>query len=351
MTLPPFARGLAVAFSLALPHFRATSQPLDCGSPLTLQGKDGKSLRARQFSDGSIAVRAPLAVNPDGGAASYTVGDHGFTYIANGLARWRNGMRETCDAACSSAFKAAEADGFREGTEEFCVFAMEVAPVTAGQKLIDCQSGKVVGNGKGRPALGKVLTTLTDQPLQTYLSTTSLQHLVEGKPRQLDSEAIPMTVTPRADLLGHVVWVAGAGMTDTFALMGDVGPAFGEGSIALHQLLRTGAVTAQRPGPIPAAARCGAGELALKPPFESRPDGGKNDRCNAGSSSARTDSDVRAYAGLGVDLDFVVLGKAELVRKGSLVQTEVNRASIDAAARDKGYDSARLQQMLACLKP
>jgi hypothetical protein len=63
----------------------------DCGKADTIEGTtDARlvSLKARYFDDGSIAVRARLSVNPDGGAGSYTVDDHGFTYIANGLSIW-----------------------------------------------------------------------------------------------------------------------------------------------------------------------------------------------------------------------------------------------------------------------
>ena len=280
----------------------------DCGIATTLKGKDGVALPARKFSDGSIAVRAPLAVNPDGGAASYTVGDHGFTYIANGLARWRAGKREGCDAACSAAFKAAEAAGFKDGTDEFCVFAMEVGPIEPGRVTVPCAGGTVVGNGKGRPLPGERLKSIAGVQVQAYRSTTSLQHLVDGKPRHLDAEALPLAVSPGAELLGRVLWVGGAGMHASHALVGDAGPAFGEGSIALHQLLRAGAVTPQKPGPIPVASRCSAAETSLREPFQSRPNGGaglltllpasNSPVINAGSNPTGALYDERLYKGL-----------------------------------------------------
>lgn len=306
-------------------------------------------LSARLFADGSIAVRAPLAVNPDGGAASYTVGDHGFTYIANGLALWRNGRRQACDGACVQAFRAAEAAGFAAGTAEFCVFAMAVEPLSPGQATAPCTGGQVVGNGKGRPRRGPELETVGGGRVTPYLSTTSLQHLVAGRAVALDAESLPVAVTPRADLLGQLVWVGGAGRRASVALLGDVGPAFGEGSIALHQLLRTGTVTRQRPGPIPLAARCGAEELALAPPFQSRPDL-RGDGCRPGAV-ARSAADVRAYVGIDDRLDFVVLGQARLPRQGSVVQTEVTPAGLAAAAVAAGYDDARIDGMRACLGP
>ncbi|MGE4049561.1 MAG: hypothetical protein AB7F38_00725 [Piscinibacter sp.] len=321
----------------------------DCGTQVAMKGKDGKMLRARQFDDGSIVVRAPLAVNPDGGPASYTVGDHGFTYMANGLDAWRNGKRETCDGTCTRAFKVAEAAGFAAGTAEFCVFGMEVEPLKPNQERTLCPAGAVVGNGRGRLVLGEMLQTVGSGNVQAYRSTTSLQHIVSGQRRYLNSETIPIAVTPRVDLLGHIVWVGGAGMHGTYAIVGDKGPAFGEGSIALHQLVREGSVTSQQPGPIPAAKRCIDGEMALKPPFESRPDGGRSDRCKAGYT-AKSDADVRAYVGIDHDLDFVIMGKATLERKANVIQTEVTITSIEGIARAGGYDDDAIRRMIACLK-
>ena len=322
-----------------------------CGSVGTINGKSGDNvieLRTRVFLDGSIAVRAPLAVNPDGGAGSYTVGDHGFTYIANGLALWSDGARKTCDSSCAASFRAAEKAGFAKGTAEFCVFAMTVEPFDTGQATAPCKNGTVIGNGKGRPALGKVLDSIGGGKTQSYASTTSLRHLVGGKGEYLDSEALPIAVTPRRDLLGKVVWLVGQGLHGTFAVIGDSGPAFGEGSIALHQLLRVGSVSKQKLGPIPTSMRCAEAEMALQPPFQSRPDGGPSDRCRVGVT-AKTSSDVRAYVGIDKPIDFVVLGSAAFELDGSTIQSEVTTKSIEDLAMTRGYTPERIAQMLACL--
>jgi hypothetical protein len=322
-----------------------------CGKSGTIRGKSGDQfveLKTRIFDDGSIVVRAPLAVNPDGGPGSYTVGDHGFTYIANGLARWRNGARETCDSACTASFKEAEKAGFAKGTDEFCVFAMTVEPMDPGAAKVTCKDGEVVGNGKGRLAAGEVLPTIGGGTVQGYASTTSLRHLVGGKAVYLNAEALPVAVTPRAELLGRAVWVGGSGMTGTFAVVGDAGPAFGEGSIALHQLLRRGAVTSQSVGPIAVEKRCQDGESGLLPPFQSRPDGGTADRCRTGYT-ARTASDVRAYGGIDQSIDFVVLGAAAFERKGSTIQSEVTTDSVQRLAVEAGYTDEKIKQMISCL--
>jgi hypothetical protein len=182
--------------------------------------------------------------------------------------------------------------------------------------------------------------------VQTYRSMTSVTHRIDGENRYLDAEALPIAVAPAREVLGKLVWVGGAGFTPTLALIGDRGPAFGEGSIALHQLLRTGTVTRQKPGPIPRDQRCGPGESGLKPPFVSRPGGGNADRCRPGRTPT-TSSDVRAYQGIDAVLDYVILGQAALPRKGMVVQEEVSLRSMAAAAA--AYTPERIQQMLACL--
>lgn len=323
----------------------------ECGSIGTIIGENGGkliTLRTRVFSDGSIVVRAPLAVNPDGGAGAYTVDDHGFTYTANGLVPWSPSTHKPCDSFCAASFRSAEKVGFGKGTAEFCVFAMTVEPFELGQKITSCKGGNVVGNGKGRLALGNMLDTVGVAKIQSYVSTTSLQHLVSGKREYLDSEALPIAVTPVPGLLGTVVWLAGQGMHGTFAVIGDSGPAFGEGSIAFHQLLRRGSVSKQKPGPIPVDKRCAEAETALQPPFQSRPDGGPSDRCRAGFT-AKTLSDVRAYVGVDKPLDFIVLGSAAFKLDGNTIQSEVTTKSITDLAQGRGYTPEKIAHMLSCL--
>lgn len=324
----------------------------DCGKPgtITVKSPDGKSkvqAPTRVFSDGSIAVRARLAVNPDGGAASYTVGDHGFTYAANGMGRWSAHLSTACDSDCGKDFVTAERKGFAAGTDTFCVFAMEVEALASGQAVQSCGGGRaLIGDGLGRPKQGAELAAVSGGKTQAYLSTTSLKHMVLGQAKYLDSESLAIAVSPSPTLLGKVVWVGGGKYKPTLALIGDTGPAFGEGSIAMHQMLRYGEVSQQKPGPIPVAGRCGPEELALRPPFQSRPDGGKGDACRTGHKPSSL-SDIRAYTGIDDRLDFVVLGKAQLERKGLTIQSEVSREALSAAAAQ--YTQERIEQMLACL--
>jgi hypothetical protein len=351
----PILRSFLISGSLLatlLVALNVGAQP-NCGTPgtMTVKTADGLSTTktaTRVFADGSVAVRARLAVNPDGGAASYTVGDAGFTYIANGLDRWSGGTTSSCQAGgCRPDVLKAEQMGFGAGSPAFCVYAIEVDPFTEGGSRAACGAGKwVVGNGLGKPKLGPTLAGVSGQSVQTYRSMTSVTHRLEGETRYLDSEVLPIAVAPAREYLGKLVWVGGEGFTPTLAIIGDRGPAFGEGSIALHQLLRTGIVTLQKPGPIPLDQRCGPDELGLKPPFVSRPGGGSADRCRPGRTPT-TSSDVRAYVGIDAVLDYVILGEAALPRKGMAVQEEVSLQSMAAAAA--AYTPERIQQMLACL--
>ncbi|WP_148051138.1 hypothetical protein [Pseudomonas fluorescens] len=325
----------------------------DCGKAGTIEGKIDEEkvlLKARYFDDGSIAVRARLSVNPDGGAGSYTVGDHGFTYIANGLSLWRKGERLKCDLMCSKEFLKAEAESFAVGTTEFCVYAMEVEPVTPGEIKISCGDGRyVIGNGKGRPKLGVMLDTVAGKQLLSYVSTTSIQHRVEKIAQHLDSESLPIAVTPNEKLLGNIVWVGGAGFSSAYALIGDKGPAFGEGSIALHQLIRTGKVSKQKPGPISVADRCGPEERSLRPPFQSRPDV-NNDRCRP-DYTVKKQTDIRAYSGVARELDYVILGRAKfpMEAKKRIIKETVSVESIKDKVDSAGYTQEKINKMLACL--
>jgi hypothetical protein len=186
-----------------------------CPEPTTIEGQ-----RVFIFPDGSIAMRTKLAVNPDGAFASYTVGDHGFTYVANGLDLWKDGRRHNCrdrNVDCRAKFLAAAARDFDAGTTEFCAFALEVE-VNEGAQLTPCRAGHVIGNAKGRPKKAAALSTVTGAMVTPYASTTSLMHKVQGVHVYIDSAQVPTLVSPRSADLGRVAWVRSRQFsTDTFA--------------------------------------------------------------------------------------------------------------------------------------
>ena len=308
------------------------------------------------FAEGSVAMRTGLAVNPDGAGPSYTPGDHGYTYISNGVNLHSGGRRIACSEAGNSArcrrdWRLAEAGGFGLGTPEFCVYAMEVEPVTPGAALVNCErpGRSLVGGGKGRPRSGAPIPTVARGTVAPYSSTTSLRHMVDGSARYVDSAAIPALVVPtgRPELVGAIAWVR-FGSHSGFAIVGDTGPAFGEGSVALHQLLRSGRVGPVQPvGPLPLELRCTAGETRLRPPFQSRPDI-SGDRCRPGVRP-RGASDIRAYSGIDRGVDSVILARVKPPMRGRTITEALTTHLLESTARAAGYTPEWLAAMADCL--
>jgi hypothetical protein len=343
--------GYSIVFLLLVfSTLAASAAPTECGVATTVRGRDGTALVARKFPDGSIAVRAPLAVNPDGGVRSYTKGDHGFTYIANGISRWDGKARKKCDGSCRADFIDAETAEFAVGSKEFCVFAMEVEPLLTGQTMSKCDRGYIIGNGKGRLKLSpKKITTVVGDAVQAYLSTTSLTHTVQGNKSYLDSEALPLAVTNDVELLGYIVWVGGKTIKyPQLAMIGDKGPAFGEGSIALHQLLRTNEIKNQDVGPIPAEKRCSFVESMLALPFLSRPDLGSKDLCRPGFTP-KSPADIRAYGGISESLDFVILGNTDMRKSPTSIDSEVTVSALKERVKNAGHTEKKIETMRQCL--
>jgi hypothetical protein len=312
------------------------------------------------FPDGSIVMKTALEVNPDGAVASYTPGDHGYTYIANGVSLIEDGVIKSCSGAgntnhCHTKWLAAEAAGFGAGTAEFCVFAMEVEPLTNdGQKVVCDDPRKkrfTAGNGKGRPVPGATVTDVFGRPAPTYYSTTTLSHVRDGKTVYVDSAAIPGLVAPttRRDLVGAIAWVR-YGNHEGFAIINDTGPRFGEGTVALHQLLHTGSVGPLQPvGPIPLDQRCKAAETSLKAPFVTFLENGKRDRCTAGHNPEGA-VDIRAYSGIDKDVVSIVLAAVKPPMQGHKVTQELTRPLLSQLATNAGYTSAKLSAMARCLR-
>jgi hypothetical protein len=303
---------------------------------------------------GVVVLRTSLRVNPDGSAGSYTPGDHGYTYINNGLNLVENGRTVQCyeaanNAHCSDLFRQAEAAGFGPGSPTFCVYAMEVEPFRPGLEPPSCDRAhperKLIGNGQGRLRMGVSLPAIAGGAAPTYASTTSLKHLVDGRAVYLDSAVVPVLVAPQRSLLGAVAWLR-LGSRATFAILGDSGGAYGEGSIALHQrLLYDGPQPPQPLGPIPVAQRCGPVERGLRAPFVARPDRG--DSCRAGHVP-HSIADVRAYTNIEQPVDVVVLTRVRPPMAGGLIRAEVTPQRLAELARGAGYSTERLASIASC---
>ena len=311
------------------------------------------------FPDGAILMKTGLEVNPDGAAASYTPGDHGYTYLNNGVNLIENGTKVSCSgggngARCKEKWARAEAGAFGAGTPEFCVFAMEVEPIQPGGQLTGCEKrGRfVVGNGKGRPKAGASVPKVGGGSSATYSSTTTLQHTRNGEAVYVDSGSIAGLVVPqsRSSLVGAVAWVRYGGSSG-FAIVNDTGPAFGEGSVALHQLLRNGRIGPVQPiGPIAVNLRCSAAESDMQPPFVSRPDQGQTDKCRPGYA-ARGPADIRAYSGIAGDVVSIILPTVKPPMQGRRVTEELTADRMQALASAAGFSQEKLQQMASCIRP
>ena len=321
------------------------ADPRQCPQPTIVAGQ-----QALVFEDGSIAMRTTLHVNSDGAASAYLPGDHGFTYVANGIALMRRGHRVECsqaDAYCTSKFLAAERLGFATGTDEFCAFGFEAE--STGQKLTSCASGTVIGNGKGRPKLGGQVETVESVKSDFYVSTTAVTHTIHGTNAYLDSMLIPSVVVPdsKARYLGRVVWVKAPSYSrSAFAVAADIGPAFGEGVDRASPTPAHRYSSSQAPGPILRDLRCGPNERSLLPPFVSKPNV-KGDTCVKGLRP-RNDSDIRAYAGI-TSADFVFLGRGQFGLNGRNIAEKLSVDVIRNRAVAAGYTDAKIHAMAECL--
>ncbi|PDT33189.1 MULTISPECIES: hypothetical protein [Sinorhizobium] len=310
----------------------------------------------RVLPEGAILMRTELAVNPDGTAASYVPGDHGYTYVANGVNLIDKGKKRNCldnFSLCRKKWKEAETADFAPGSPEFCVFALEAVPYKVGVPLSSCEGDRyVVGNGKGRPMMGPKMPAFDGTDVSTYLSTTSMKHTVDKKAVYVDSAAIPGLVVPRgrSSLLGSLAWVR-YGDREVFAIVNDTGPSFGEGSVALHQLLRYGAIQPFQPiGPIPLNLRCAKAERDLKAPFLSKPNDGEDDLCKSGYDAASA-SDIRAYHGIGGDVVTIILdGVTPPMTSKRLVGEELTLEKLSQWVLKAGYTSDKLNEMANCLE-
>lgn len=342
--------GPAAFIALCLLTSEALSETA-CPSPITVG-----EVKVWKFTDGSIAFRRPLAVNPDGSQASYMAGDRGSTYVANGVNLLVNGTSLGCTGArfqdSTKKFLEAESLQFAAGTAKFCSFAIDVEAFS-GKPLERCSDGHIFGNGKGRPKVGGVVETFGGTMGTFYEFMTSLKHTVSGKAQYLNSAVVPTIVFEKRhpELKGHVVWVRSASFNrELFAVAGDAGPAFGEASVSVHQLLRYGELLAQKPGPIPLAMRCNKDERELKAPFLSRPDA-PDDVCNSGHKP-QSKSDIRAYSGMSEhqSVDTIILGNAKYeLQGGQLIGSEVTPEALKQMAQAK-YTDAQIKQMAACLQ-
>ena len=251
---------------LALSSATASAQGLIC-PPLEIGDKiphengtlDTWKYRAAN-GEWALIVSQDMRVNADGALAAYSAyGQHGLSYLCDGalISVDRGPFSAKNKASCGAAV--AEIDGIPivNGSIKFptgmrhrlCVFGFEVI----GGK--PCNKGKAVLVGDDVSAEARIHYDVLDarnNRMAHFYSTTALRH---KSGISLDSSTLPFVVAPGgiADMTkGQFGFVVSSGNTTLDkkvpqsrtipVVIGDVGPAdkFGEGSIALHQLLAYG---------------------------------------------------------------------------------------------------------------
>lgn len=341
----------------------------DCGTWVEIPGKallpggvaEDRPVRARRFADGSLALRSPLTVLADGGEGAYAEGDHGYVSILNNIFLLEGGQRRACYEAdvfsrCASAFRAAEAAGFKSGTARFCVSGFEVEPVVEGNMLLECGDYLwVIGDGRGRLKRSEPKLNAAGQMVTSYISHTALMHRANARAKgmPLDSLSIPVAVYPESQPWpGQLVWAqhrdAAGTARNVVAVGGDTGPAFGSGSIAMHQLLVYGEPRPQKLGPIPADKRCQAGETDLPHPFATDSLAGPSDSCEAKKGNVSAAAEIRAAKSL-PQVDFVILPRGKFDAKDGAINTVLSTAVLRQQFTRAGYTDEQMRQRLACL--
>lgn len=310
----------------------------------------------RDFGD-AIATKGVLKVNGDGAQAAYTPDNGGYIYHANGMNIIENGKSLECEkprlSRCNSLFEDSVRKEFAVGSQEFCLFAIEVAPIgdKPRSKCPD-RDGFIVGNGKGTPKKGLPVQNIQGGMSETYVSTTAMQHTVGGTRSQLDALTVPALVAPttRGDLLGSLVWLR-YGDREAFAIIGDTGPAYTEGSIALHQLLRYGELRpSSPPGVIPAADRCNEAEMAIQQPYMSRGDNLRDDQCRE-DGMAEGPANVRAWGNIGTTkspVQIIVFPKLRVPMDGRRATVALTADYISRRATET-MNRARIEEIRKCL--
>ena len=230
-------------------------------TPFTPPEKITTTDRAYRFDSGYVAVINEMRVDSDGSPLAYHPLNLGTTHLCNGLDPVINGNRVSdkrratspCFAAVEKAIQV-EWDPVR--SPEFFIYGF-VAPST-GRNWGGPSGGKSIPiQGAADPAPGFFISTTASQ-------VPGAAGLPESR-RYLNADAIPYVVVPAKLVTGGSlrhgglawVWNPAKGHTSP-AVVGDVQSAFGEGSVALAQLVESGQLNPLSPallkstGPVPA---------------------------------------------------------------------------------------------------
>jgi hypothetical protein len=218
-------------------------------TPFTPPAKITATDRAYRFDGGYVAVIGEMRVDSDGSPVAYHPQNTGTTHLCNGLDPVIDGRRVTDKGRGSPCFdavaKAIKANWDPATSPEFFIYGFVAA--TSGMKWGGASGGRPIPlQQAGDPAPGFFISTTASQ-------VPGAARLPEAQ-RYLNADAIPYVVVPgtlvsRGPLRrGGLAWVWNPGKDHVApAVAGDVQSAFGEGSVALAQLLDTGRLTPLTP--------------------------------------------------------------------------------------------------------
>jgi hypothetical protein len=249
---------------------RVASAQCPALTPFTPPAKITATDRAFRFEGGFVAVIREMRVDSDGSPVAYHPRNIGTTHLCNGLDPVIDGKRVTDKGrATSPCFavvqKAIEAEWDPARSPEFFIYGF----VASGPKWGGASAGKPIPvQGSGDPAPGFFISTTARQ-------VPGAAELPESQ-RYLNADLIPYVVVPRKLVTngplrpGGLAWVWNPGKGHTApAVMGDVQSAFGEGSVALAQLVESGKLDPLSPavlggaGPVPAPYVRSGGKVKL----------------------------------------------------------------------------------------
>jgi hypothetical protein len=210
-----------------------------------------------RFSGGIVAIVHAMAVDTDGSPFSYHPQDKGTSFLCDGLDPY-SATTASCDStnksASSACFKqvraAAAADWDRTASGPFCIYGFE-SPGSKAKGTTNLVWGGPFGTGS------IPVQTASDPAPGFFISTTGFANPDASQPAHsqrhfISADTIPYVVVP-GKLIGPgkdfpskptPAWAWSlATNNESSAVTGDVQSKFGEGSVALAQVLQTGAIT------------------------------------------------------------------------------------------------------------
>lgn len=211
----------------------------------------------------AIIIKQDMRVNADGARTAYEINDHGSSYLCDGLTAFHEGKWITskpCGELVSKAIEKATIKNdylhFASEGPQLCIFGFHVEG--GKTKVSGCSHVTVGGGHEGAKAPLVSIRTANNSNLQYFVSSTSLRNRGgDVTERYIDSEKIPFIVIPGrwqyeqvflrdyAYVYSPKKFIINEVLNEprgSFAIVADTGPKgkFGEGSIALHQMLAFG---------------------------------------------------------------------------------------------------------------